>query len=94
MGWEEALSARAAYSSSFSSSMVLWCMPSTSKTPWVRVPVLSKTTQSVLERASRKLEPFTNMPARLAPPMPAKKLRGMLITRAQGQLITRKVKAR
>ena len=29
-----------------------------------------------------------------APPMPPKKLRGMLMTSAQGQLITRKVSAR
>ena len=34
------------------------------------------------------------MPSWLAPPRPAKKLRGMLITRAQGQLTTRKDRAR
>ena len=34
------------------------------------------------------------MPSWLAPPMPAKKLRGMLMTSAQGQLMTRKVSAR
>ena len=34
MGWEEADSARAAYSSSFSSSSRLWWMPLTWKTPW------------------------------------------------------------
>ena len=33
------------------------------------------------------------MPSLLAPPIPAKKLRGTLITKAQGQLITRKVSA-
>ena len=40
------------------------------------------------------MEPFTSTPARLAPPMPAKKLRGMEITRAQGQEMTRTVSAR
>ena len=40
------------------------------------------------------MEPFTSTPARLAPPNPAKKLRGMLMTSAQGQLMTRKVRAR
>ena len=53
MGWLEALSARAAYSSSFSSSRRLWWMPLTANVPWVRVPVLSKTTIFVLERVSR-----------------------------------------
>ena len=49
----EALSARAAYSSRVSFSSSLWWMPLTSKTPWVRVPVLSKTTILALDRASR-----------------------------------------
>ena len=40
------------------------------------------------------MEPLMSTPTWLAPPMPAKKLRGILITRAQGQLITRKVRAR
>ena len=34
------------------------------------------------------------MPSRLAPPIPAKKLSGILMTKAQGQLATRKVNAR
>ena len=34
------------------------------------------------------------MPSLLAPPMPAKKLSGMLMTSAHGQLTTRKVSAR
>ena len=38
--------------------------------------------------------PFTRMPHLLAPPMPPKKLRGTEITRAQGQEITRKMRAR
>lgn len=37
---------------------------------------------------------LTRMPQADAPPMPPKKLRGMLMTSAQGQLITRKVRAR
>ena len=32
-------------------------------------------------------------PSLLAPPMPAKKLKGMLTTSAHGQLVTRNVKA-
>ena len=39
------------------------------------------------------MEPFTKIPSWLAPPIPAKKLRGMLTTRAQGQLMTRNVRA-
>ena len=39
-------------------------------------------------------EPLMRMPSLLAPPMPAKKLRGMLMTRAHGQLTTRKVSER
>ena len=53
MGWLEALSARAAYSSSFSFSISLWWMPATSKVPWVRVPVLSNTTILVWDSVSR-----------------------------------------
>ena len=40
------------------------------------------------------MEPFTRIPARLAPPSPAKKDSGMLMTRAQGQLMTKKTSAR
>ena len=47
MGWEEALSAKVAYSRSFSFSMVLWWIPLTSNTPSVKVPVLSNTTHLV-----------------------------------------------
>ena len=39
------------------------------------------------------MEPFIRTPARLAPPMPAKKLSGMLMTSAQGQLMTSSVSA-
>ena len=38
--------------------------------------------------------PYTRTPALLAPPIPAKKDSGMEMTKAQGQLATRKVSAR
>ena len=79
--------------SSWSWSVGSW-MVLTSKTPSVRVPVLSNTTCFTLARVSTMLAPLMRMPLRLAPPIPAKKLRGILITRAQGQLMTRKVRAR
>ena len=66
----------------------------TSKTPSVSVPVLSNTTVFVFESVSRKFEPLTRIPCLLAPPIPAKKLSGMLTTRAHGQLMTRNVSAR
>ena len=53
MGCEDAHSASAAYSSSLRSSIGLWCTPVTSNTPCVSVPVLSKTTILVFDRASR-----------------------------------------
>ena len=53
IGCEEKLSANAAYSRSFSSSIVLWCTPVTSNTPRVIVPVLSNTTYLVLDKVSR-----------------------------------------
>ena len=40
------------------------------------------------------MEPLIRMPSWLAPPIPAKKLRGMLTTSAHGQLVTRNVSAR
>ena len=40
------------------------------------------------------MPPFTRMPHLPAPPMPPKKLSGTEITRAQGQEITRKMRAR
>ena len=39
------------------------------------------------------LEPFTRIPFLLAHPIPPKKLNGIEITRAQGQLITKNVRA-
>ena len=94
MGWDDALSASAAYSSSRAFSMRLWWMPLTSNTPCVSVPVLSNRTMRVFDSVSRKFEPLTSTPALLAPPMPAKNESGMLITSAQGQEMTRNVSAR
>ena len=54
MGWLENCSARAAASSTrLSSAPGAGSTRATSKTPWVRVPVLSNTTVRVLARASR-----------------------------------------
>ena len=53
MGCEEEHSAYAAYSRSFASSISLWWIPLTSNTPFVIVPVLSKTTIFVWESVSR-----------------------------------------
>ena len=53
IGWEEAHSASAAYSSSFCSSMSLWCTAVTSNTPLVSVPVLSNTTVFTWDSVSR-----------------------------------------
>ena len=47
-----------------------------------------------MERASREFPPLTRIPHLDAPPMPPKKVRGIEMTSAQGQLITRKVSAR
>ena len=88
------LSTSAARCSSSVSSMFSGRICVTAKRPCVRVPVLSKTTISAFESASRLLLPFIRMPQRLAPPMPPKKLRGTEMTSAQGQLTTRKLSAR
>ncbi len=61
------------------------------KAPLVSVPVLSMTTYSALVMFSRYVLPFIRIPFLLAPPIPPKKLSGIDITSAQGQLITRKV---
>ena len=54
MGWLDQLSARAAASSSASFvTPSAGCRAVTVKLPWVRVPVLSKTTVSVRARVSR-----------------------------------------
>ena len=59
------------------------------KLPFVRVPVLSMATIEHFAKASIDLAPLTRMPFE-APPIPAKNPRGIDITRAQGQDITRK----
>src|SRR5574344_1986145 len=66
-------------------------MALTSKIPFVSVPVLSKTTYFVLAKVSIKLEPLIKIPLRLAPPNPAKKLKGTLTTKAHGQLIIKNI---
>ncbi|MNG11157.1 hypothetical protein D3C84_946730 [compost metagenome] len=43
---------------------------------------------------SRKLEPLNNIPFLLAEPIPPKYPKGIEITNAQGQEITKKIKAR
>ena len=53
MGWDDAHSAIAAYSSSLLSSMSLWWMAVTSNTPFVSVPVLSNTTVFTWDSVSR-----------------------------------------
>ena len=55
---------------------------------------MSKTTAEVLDSASRQVEPFMRIPLLDAPPIPEKKESGTEITRAQGQEITRKMRAR
>ena len=65
----------------------------TLNSPLVMVPVLSTTTDLILDRASMDCPPLKRMPFLLPAPMPAKKARGTLSTRAQGQLITRNVRA-
>ena len=72
MGWLDTDSACAAVSSSSSSAIPTECTQETSNLPSVRVPVLSNTTVSVLDRDSRKLLPLTRIPSLDAAPMPQK----------------------
>ncbi len=65
----------------------------TAKLPFVIVPVLSMTTAEILFKASIDMPPLKRIPFLDPAPMPEKKARGTLNTRAQGQLITRKVNA-
>ena len=55
---------------------------------------MSKTTVRTFARVSIKLEPLIRIPLLLAPPIPPKKVSGILTTIAQGQLMTRNVSAR
>ena len=61
--------------------------------PSVMVPVLSMTAALILAITSITVPPLKRMPSLEALPMPAKKARGTEMTRAQGQEITRKVRA-
>src|SRR5664279_1892832 len=95
IGWQEWISAVAAISIRNSElNPVVGHNLTTSKTPWVNVPVLSKTTVFTWVKASRKLAPLTRIPCREAPPTPPKYPKGTEITKAQGHEITRIVKAR
>ena len=64
-----------------------------SNLPSVIVPVLSKATLSTLATLEKTLPPLKRIPRDAAPPIPPKNAIGTEITRAQGQDITRKVKA-
>ena len=57
------------------------------------VPVLSMTTALILLMASMDWPPLKRIPRLLPAPIPAKKASGTLRTSAQGQLMTRKVRA-
>ena len=72
MGWLDTDSASAAVLMSSVSAMVSEWTLETSNLPSVRVPVLSNTTVSALDRDSRKFPPFTSMPRREAAPIPQK----------------------
>ena len=65
----------------------------TLNSPFVSVPVLSKTIVSRLAAASRKLLPFTRTPTLDAAPMPPKNPSGTEITSAHGQDTIRKLQA-
>ena len=93
-GWVDTDSAWAASRRSSCCSIRLLTIPLTSKHPSVRVPVLSITTVPVRASFSRNTAPFTRIPLRLQRPMEAKKVSGIPITSAHGQLITRNVRAR
>ena len=94
MGWVEPSSHRAAISRSASMlSLPKGMTLCTWNSPLVMVPVLSITTAFTFFRASMATPPLKRMPFLEPAPMPEKKARGTLSTRAQGQLMTRKVMA-
>ena len=66
----------------------------TVKLPEVRVPVLSRAITSALARRVKIFPPLKRIPRDAAPPMPPKNAIGTEITSAQGQDITRNIKAR
>src|SRR5690606_10502089 len=63
------------------------------KTPLVTVPVLSITNVFILVIASIKDAPLNRIPFFEAAPKPPKYPKGIEITKAQGQEITKKIKA-
>ena len=65
----------------------------TIKFPSVIVPVLSITIAFSSFMASREVPPLNKIPFLEPAPIPEKNAKGTLSTRAQGQLITRKVSA-
>ena len=92
IGWDDEASHAAAISIiSFSLKSPKADILSTSKTPFVMVPVLSITTDLIFFSASISRPPLKRIPSLEAAPIPEKKASGTLITSAQGQLITRKV---
>ena len=94
MGWVE-VDSQAAQSSSRVSAFTESAGRTVCRTklPSVRVPVLSIITAFTLRMASREIPPLNRMPRLEPAPIPEKNARGTLKTRAQGQLITRKVSA-
>ena len=84
--------AKAKSSSSVIASSVAW-MWETTKFPFVKVPVLSKTAILVFPKASRYVLPFIKMPFFAQAVIPPQKESGIEITRAQGQLTTKNINA-
>ena len=66
---------------------------STANIPLVKVPVLSNTTVLIVVIRSKKLEPLNKIPFLDAAPIPPKYPKGIEITSAQGQEITKNTKA-
>ena len=92
-GWLEKLSQHAAISKSSALLTIFGWMSSTANTPFVSVPVLSKTTVSILDKTSIYPAPFMRIPSLDAPPIPPKKDRGTDTTSAQGHDTTRNTQA-
>ncbi len=66
----------------------------TSGTPWVSVPVLSKAMQRIVPARSRCTPPLIRTPLRAAPARAATTDTGVEITSAQGQETTSRTSAR
>ena len=74
--------------------MPLAAIPESAERPLVRVPVLSKSTASMLRIRSRARRSFTRMPARAATEVEMLMTRGIASPSAWGQAITRTVTVR